>query len=117
MAQNKKRAEIAKAINTGITNAASIYNLNQINQQYAIDPSTGGLITYVNPKMINPDEDALMDAKFQEFKMWQENTDLSDDQIISLMKAKDDGIYNTSAFVNPYDYAAASARSMYNQNE
>jgi hypothetical protein len=118
MAQNKKRAEIAKAINTGITNAASIYNLNQINQQYAIDPRGGGLVTYVNPKMINPDEDALMDAKFQEFKMWQANTDLSDDQIISLMKAKDDGVYNnTSAFVNPYEYAAASARSMYNQNE
>lgn len=117
MAQNKKRAEIAKAINTGITNAASIYNLNQINKQYAIDPSTGGLVAYVDPKMLEPDENALMDAKFQEFNMWRNNTDLSDEQIINIMKAKDDGMYsNTNAFVNPYDYAAASARMMYNQD-
>jgi hypothetical protein len=117
MAQNKKRAEIAKAINTGITNATSIYNLNQINQQYAIDPSTGGLITYVNPKMLAPDEDALMDAKFQEFNMWRSKTNLSDEQIINIMRAKDDGTYNnTDSFVNPYDYAAASARMMYNQD-
>ncbi len=117
MAQNKKRAEIAKAINTGITNAASIYNLNQMNQQYQIDPRTGGLVTYVNPKMITPDENALMDSKFQEFQMWKNNTDLSDEQIINIMKAKDDGMYsNTNAFTNPYDYAAATSRMMYNQS-
>jgi len=116
MAQNKKRAEIAKAINTGITNAASIYNLNQINQQYAIDPRGGGLVTYVNPKMLKPDENAIMDAKYQEFKMWQDNTDLTDEQIINIMRAKDDGSFtDTNAFVNPYEYAAASARMMYNQ--
>jgi hypothetical protein len=116
MAQNKKRAEIAKGINTGITNAASIYNLNQINQQYAIDPRGGGLVTYVNPKMLAPDEDALMDARFQEFNMWRSKTDLSDEQIINIMKAKNDGMYNnTNAFVNPYDYAAASTRMMSNE--
>ena len=117
MAQNKKRAAIAKAINSGITNAASIYNLNQINQQYAIDPRGGGLVTNVNQKLITPDENAITNAKLEEFKMWQANTNLSDEQIVSLMKSKYDGEYDaTSPFVNPYDYASAAARMMYNQD-
>lgn len=116
MAQNKKRKAITDAINTGITNAASIYNLNQINQQYAIDPTTGGTIAYVNPKMLQPDEKSIMNSKYTEFKMWQDNTDLTDDQIINIMKAKDSGMYSdTDAFVNPYDYASMSASRMYNQ--
>ena len=117
MAQNKKRAAIAKAINSGITNAASIYNLNQINQQYAIDPRGGGLVTNVNQKLLTPDENAITNAKLEEFKMWQANTNLSDEQIVSLMKSKYDGEYDaTSPFVNPYDYASAAARMMYNQD-
>jgi hypothetical protein len=116
MAQNKKRAAIAKAINSGITNAASIYNLNQINQQYAIDPRGGGLVTNVNQKLITPDENAITNAKLEEFKMWQANTNLSDEQIVSLMRSKYEGEYDaTSPFVNPYDYASAAARMMYNQ--
>lgn len=116
MAQNKKRKAITDAINTGITNASSIYNLNQINQQYMIDPTTGGTIAYINPKMLHPDENSMMDSKYREFKMWQDNTDLSDDQIISIMKAKDSGLYaDNDAFVNPYDYASMSASKMYNQ--
>ena len=118
MAQNKKRAQIAKAINTGITNAAAIYNLNQINQQYAIDPSTGGLVAYVNPKMLVPDENASINSRLNEFKMWQDNTDLSDEQIVALMKARDEGSYdNTALFTNPYEYATLMAKMMSNQGE
>lgn len=117
VAKNKKNAAIAQAINTGISNAADIYNLNQMNQQYAIDPRTGGLVTYINPKMLHPNENALMDAKFKEFQMWRSSTDLSDDQIIQLMKAKDDGMYSDlPGFTNPYEYAAAATRNRYNQD-
>jgi hypothetical protein len=105
MAKNKKFGTIGAAVNAGLTNAAEIYNLNAMNENFAIDPTTGGLVSYVNPRVFKADKDALMDSRIREFKMWQNSgLGLSTEQIISIIKGKEAGLYSDAMpYINPYD--------------
>lgn len=42
-----------------ITNRANTYNLNQMNPQYAVDPGTGGLMYFHDPRDLKPSETAV----------------------------------------------------------
>lgn len=47
-----------------VTNRAYTYNLNQMNPQFAVDPSTGGTLYFHDPRDVNPSQSptALSDA-------------------------------------------------------
>lgn len=101
-ARNKKAAEVMSLANNRLTNAADTYNLNLMNPNYKVFPGTGGLIAFTKGEMLKPDKDALMSTKMREFTMWKQNTNLTDDQIVQLMRAKAEGSYPQDQYFNPY---------------
>ena len=48
--KNYDREQLADLVANAYTNAANTYNLNSLYDYYNIDPSTGGLINFTNPK-------------------------------------------------------------------
>lgn len=115
LARGKKMGTFGTMLNNAITNATDIYNMNAMTENFAIDPTTGGLVTFVNPRALKPDKDAMINRQLAEFQMWRENTDLSDDQILQLMRAKDAGLYdNANTVQNPYE-GMATMQAMLNR--
>lgn len=84
-ALNKSDREIVRNINQGITNTADAYNTNLLNDNYKIDPRTGGKI-YFTPtgrkiQAITPQEE--MAKKFLSYK--ERLPGVADDVVLKMM--------------------------------
>ena len=66
--RNRKTMANARLQNTALTNRANTYNINTVYDNYAINPTTGGMIDFTNPNALKkvglpPDnQKALLDA-------------------------------------------------------
>jgi len=66
--RNNKIMKNAQLQNTALTNRANTFNMNSMYDNYAVDPSTGGIINFTNPNALKkvglpPDnQKALLDA-------------------------------------------------------
>jgi hypothetical protein len=52
--ENFDREQYADALSTAYSNMANTYNMNTLHDNYNIDPTTGGMMYFTNPKALDP---------------------------------------------------------------
>ena len=101
---NKKRADIAQLYNNMLDNATAAYNLNLMYPHYQTSPSRGGLVTFYNPEMLRPDENASISQLEQQVNMLRK-LKFKNSEIARILSGKNAEQFaqDEEAYNNPYN--------------
>ena len=108
--KDKYRNNLFSAFQQGLTNRANTYNLNQINPQYSVNPSDGGMVYGSNFRDIKPEKPSTTaSARFS--KLLEDNPHLRTDAGMKIawdMVKQESGIKSPSASYDDFEKYAQS---------
>jgi hypothetical protein len=90
-----------------LTNAVDTYNLNSMNPNFKILPGTGGMNAFINPDMLRPNKDALINPRVKQYEDLRESGYTHDQAIDIIGRQTGKASYPQQQqypYSNQYDY-------------